>query len=368
MRKKIMKMPKWLVVVIAVVITVGFIGALKLGGFLVGDSLRLPAYGDSMLGEFVGGVFALLMLLLFGYAGILKEKTIGTLKTFYTGGFFIGYCMLQLVAQMYLQAMEGNTSHVQPAISIIFFAATMFLIGWTEEIVFRGVILNMFLDSFSKTKRGILGAILLNGLLFGALHMSNVFSGVKLESVIVQSITAGLLGVILAAVYARTRSIWFVIIAHAMVDFAGLMASGIFGNGTEVDGINEISWKNLVSVPILIIPIFILLRKSKLEEMVQRANEMVIFDTYAEADNVATTSLVLGVLSIVTGIMGYGIGLGIVGILGSVLSKSSKPRENGVATAGLVTSIIGIVIGILAAVVLFFMYSMMDSMGMENVF
>ena len=368
MREKIMKMPKWLVVVIAIVITVGFIGALKLGGFLVGDSLRLPAYGDSMLGEFVGGVFALLVLLLFGYAGILKEKSIGTLKSIYTGGFFVGYCILELVAQMYLQAMEGNASKVQPLISIIFFTATMFLIGWTEEIVFRGVILNMFLDSFSKTKRGILGAILLNGFIFGALHMSNVFSGVKLESAIVQSITAGLLGMILAAVYARTRSIWLVIIAHASVDFAGLLASGIFGIGTEVDGINEISWANLISVPVLVIPIFILLRKSKLAEMEQRANGMVVFDTYEEADSMATTSLVLGVLSIVTGFVGYGIGLGVVGILGSVLSKKIKPYQNGVATAGLVTSIIGIVIGVLMAVILYCMYLSMGSMGMENVF
>lgn len=368
MRDKIMKMPKWLVVVIAVVITVGFIGALKLGGFLVGDALTLPAYGDSMLGEFVGGVFALLMLILFGYAGILKEKNIGTLKTFYTGGFFIGYCILEIVAQMYVQAMKGNTAHVQPVISIIFFAATMFLIGWTEEIVFRGVILNMFLDSFSKTKRGILGAILLNGVLFGALHMSNVLSGVKLESAIVQSITAGLLGVILAAVYARTRSIWYVICAHAAVDFAGLMASGIFGIGTEIDGINDISWTNLISVPVLIIPIFVLLRKSKLAEMEQRANGMVVFDTYEQADGMATTSLILGVLSIITGFVGYGIGLGVVGILGSVLSKKIKPYENGVATAGMVTSIIGIVIGVLMAVVLYFMYLSMQSMGMENIF
>ena len=368
MREKIMKMPKWLVVVIAIAITVGFIGALKFGGFLVGDSLRLPAYGDSMLGEFVGGVFALIILVVFGYAGILKEKGIGTLKSLYTGGFFIAYCILELVAQMYLQAMNKNTSHVQPVISIIFFAVTMFLIGWTEEIVFRGVILNMFLDAFSKTKRGILGAILLNGVFFGVLHMSNVLSGVKLESAIVQSVTAGLLGIILAAVYARTRNIWLVIIAHAVVDFAGLLGSGIFGVGNEVDGINDISWANLISVPILLVPIFVLLRKSKLAEMEQRANGMDVFDTYEEADSMATSSLILGVFSILAGFVGYGIGLGVVGILGSVLSKKIKPFQNGIATVGMVTSIIGIVIGLLMSIVLFFVYLMMDSVGMENVF
>lgn len=363
MREKVAKMPKWLVVMLAVVITAGFIGTLKLGGFLMGDSLRLPAYGESMLGEFIGGAYALLVLIIFGYAGIIKEKGTDALRTLYTGGFFIGYIALSLVAQLYLQAMEGNILKVQPAISIIFFVVTMFLIGWTEEIVFRGVILNMFLDSFSKTKKGILGAVILNGVLFGALHMSNVFSGVKLESAIVQSITAGLLGVIFAAVYARTRNIWLVIIAHAAVDFAGLLASGIFGAGSEIDGINNMSWFNLISVPILLIPAIILLRKSKLAEMEQRANGMVVFDTYEEADRMATTSLVLGVLGIITGIVGYGVGLGIVGILGSVISKKIKPYQNGIATAGLVTSIIGVAIGMLMTIIMIVTYATMSSAG-----
>lgn len=365
MREKVMKLPKVVVVLLSLVIIAGFVGVLRLPDLLGMEELMLPAYGHSMLGEFIVGIYALLVLIIFGYVGILKEKGTSGIKTFFTGGYFIGYIMLQLVAQLYVQAMYGNTSHVEPVITIIFFTATMFLVGWTEEILFRGVILNMFLDAFPKTKGGILGAIILNGVLFGGLHMTNFFSGVDLESAAVQSITAGMLGIIFATVYARTRNIWFVIFAHAAVDFVALIGSGFFGAGTEIDSIDNMSWMNLISVPILLIPAIVLLRKSKLAEMEQRANGMVVFETYEEAENIATTSLILGILSILTGIMGFGLGLGIVGILGSIISKKIKPYENGIATAGMVTSIIGLVIGVLMAVVMFCMYLMMDFSGMN---
>lgn len=364
MREKVRKLPKAVVILLALLIVAGFVGALRLPDLLGMERLRLPAYGHSMLGEFVVAVYALLVLIIFGYTGILKEKSVGTVKTVFTGGFFVGYVLLQLVAQLYVQAMQNNTSHMEPLITIIFFVSTMLLIGWTEEILFRGVILNMFLDAFPKTKGGILGAVVLNGVMFGGLHMTNYFSGVDLESAAVQSITAGILGIIFAAVYARTRSIWFVIFAHAAVDFVALLGSGIFGAGTEIDSIDNMSWMNLISVPILLIPAIVLLRKSKLEEMEQRANGRVVFETCEEAEGAAAVSLILGILSILTGIMGFGLGLGITGILGSILSKKIKPYENGVAMAGMVTSVIGIVIGVLMAVVMFCMYLMMDFSAM----
>lgn len=359
MKGKLRKLPKWAAVIVAILVSVGFLAVIRIAGALVSRFLVLPAYGDNMLVEFAGGLYALALLVLFGYSGILKERGAGLLRGCYIGGFLTGYCLIELVAQVYVQKMAGNTVHF--SITILFFALTMFLIGWTEEIIFRGVILNLFFDCFSKTKKGILGAILLNGLLFGALHLSNVSSGVTVTSACIQAVTAGMLGVILAATYARTRNIWIVITAHALIDFAGLMGSGIFGNGNEIDGINNISYINLIAVPVLLIPCLVLLRKSKLEELEQRANHMVIFDTYEEADRIATTSLVLGILSIILGCVGYGIGLGVVGLLGSIVSKKIKPAQNVTATAGMITSIAGTVVAVFGIIIMVFIYTMMGN-------
>lgn len=81
--------------------------------------------------------------------------------------------------------------------------------------------------TFFQTKRGILWAIILSGVLFGAVHLTNISQGVTVTSAMIQAINAAFLGVIFGAVYARSGNIWLVMTFHALVDFASLMGSGI---------------------------------------------------------------------------------------------------------------------------------------------
>lgn len=106
------------------------------------------------------------------------------------------------------------------------FAATMFLIGWTEELIFRGVILNLFLNVFPKRKRDSLGGHSQWCIVRGG-TFDKYFTGVTVTSAMIQAINAAFLGVIFGAVYARSGNIWLVMTFHALVDFASLMGSGI---------------------------------------------------------------------------------------------------------------------------------------------
>ena len=179
MKKKLMRMPKVVTILVAVLIV----------------AISLPGYGSSMIAEFMAGVVAFLLLCLFGYFGVLGEKGKGFIHGLYIGGFLTGYCCLELAAQLYVQMMTPDAKVVS-ALEILFFAATMFLIGWTEELIFRGVILNLFLERFSKTKRGILWAVILSGVLFGAVHLTNISQGVTVTSAMIQAINGAFLGVI----------------------------------------------------------------------------------------------------------------------------------------------------------------------------
>ena len=360
MRERIKRLPKAVVVLLGILVAGLFLGIMDLLAALLSNVAVLPGYGNSMVSEFAAGCVAFFVLLLFGYAGILKEKGKGFIKGLYIGGFMTGYCLLEVVAQIYVQVMQPDRQVVS-IIEIFYFVATMFLIGWTEELIFRGVILNLFLDRFSKTKGGILSAVILSGCIFGAVHLTNVFQGVTIQSAAVQAVTAGLLGVLLGAIYARSRNIWTVILFHAVVDFASLMGSGIFGTGSSVEQINQMSALNLVSVPVLLIPVIVLLRPKKLQEMEQEANHIVVFDTYEEADSNALTSLILGVLSILTGFIGYGLGIGITGLIGAKLSRKVKLDNNGIAFVGMILSIIGIVVSIFGAAFMTFVYANLDA-------
>ena len=352
MREKIMNLPKTAVVCIGILAAAAFLGLSDLASLLLSRFLVLPGYGNSMIAEFLSGVIALGMLLLFGYQFVLRERSVGVVKSLYIGGFLTGYCLFEIVAQLQVQAVSRNAKVVN-GVEVLYFVLTMLLIGWTEEIVFRGLILNLFLDRFSKTKKGILGAVILSGVIFGAVHVTNILTGAAVESACVQAVTAAVLGILFGAVYVRSRNLWLVMLYHALIDFASLMGTGIWGMGTSIDGINQISVQNLVAVPVLLIPCIVLLRPRKLAELEQRANGITISDTWEEAQANALMSFVLGMISILLGASGYGIGIALTGIFGATLSRNDQTQKNPIAFAGLLTSAIGLVFGLTIVVSIF---------------
>ena len=106
----------------------------------------------------------------------------------------------------------------------------------------------------------------------------------------------------------------------------------------------------------------VLLRPKKLLEMEQEANHIVVFETFEEADRNAALSLALGMISILTGFMGYGLGIGIAGLIGGRLSRKVQPEKNGMALAGMILSGIGMAVSIIGMIVLCFVYSNLNGL------
>ena len=96
----------------------------------------------------------------------------------------------------------------------------MFLIalvsGIAEELVFRGVLFRLLEDSFGTTV-----ALVLSAAVFGLLHGAN--PGATLVSTVAIAVEAG---VLLAAAYAWSRSLWLVMGLHFAWNFT---EGGIFG-------------------------------------------------------------------------------------------------------------------------------------------
>lgn len=95
------------------------------------------------------------------------------------------------------------------------------LAGVAEEIIFRGVVYRLLEDGF-----GTLIAIILSGAFFGLIHAIN--PGATTASTIAIALEAG---VLLAAAYAATRSLWLPIGLHFAWNFT---EGGVFG--TAVSG------------------------------------------------------------------------------------------------------------------------------------
>lgn len=355
MNRVMRKLPKAVVVLIGAVTAVLFVVLINVAGLLASPAAGLPGYGYEMVGELLAAAGALLFLFAFGYAGALK-KTKGFFAGLYVGGFMTGYCFLELTLQIYVRALDVTAQIVSP-LEIFFFIATMFLIGFAEEAVFRGVILNLFLERFSGTKRGVLCAVIFSGVIFGAMHMTNAFQGVSLFSAFVQAVNASLLGVIFGAVYVRTKNLWLVVFFHALTDFASLLTSGLYGDGSTVDQINEYSALNFILSAVLLIPCVILLRPKKLEEAARRENGFAVFEDAVTAKHDGAMSIALGIISIVCGGLGLGFGIGLAGLAASRVSARVNPMDNSRAKAGMVLSIIGMAESAVATAIWYVIYA-----------
>jgi membrane protease YdiL (CAAX protease family) len=127
-----------------------------------------------------------------------------------------------------LFAANALSAGLPPLSVTLFILLNTAFVGWSEEVMFRGIILRGLYRSF-----GIWAAILGSSLAFGAIHVLNVFLTGDLRGAVIQAMAAFLSGVFLASVRLRCGSLWTGIVLHALWD-AGtfLVAAGAAATAT----------------------------------------------------------------------------------------------------------------------------------------
>jgi len=143
----------------------------------------------------------------------------------FVGGALIGFLLFAGVcAILYLcgVAAFGGWNGVQ---NLAMAASTSLLAGVAEEAIFRGAVYRLFEKGF-----GTLIAIVLSGALFGLIHAAN--KGATPESSAAIALEAGIL---LAAAYLLTRSLWLPIGLHFGWNFTegGIFGAAVSGNGAK---------------------------------------------------------------------------------------------------------------------------------------
>lgn len=142
-----------------------------------------------------------------------------------------------------------------PTLAITFFIlANTAFVGWSEEVMFRGIWLRGLFRSF-----GIWTAIVGSSLIFGAIHLLNVFLTGDLRGAAIQAMAAFMSGIFLAAVRLRTGSLWTGIALHALWD-AGtfLVAAGATVTATAAPVPFGEFGSVVLSLPLLLLGLFFL--------------------------------------------------------------------------------------------------------------
>ena len=142
-------------------------------------------------------------------------------------------------------------------------------------------------------------SICLSGLVFGFLHLTNVFAGQAMFETIMQVIQTTSVGILLGAIYYRTKNIWSVVALHGFYDFAIMLG--------EVNSLRDCSaasvvatevkvYDTLISILLVLFYLlgaFIILRKSKINELVEEKEKVTASDLKKE---VKTNRIVTGIL------------------------------------------------------------------------
>jgi len=119
--------------------------------------------------------------------------------------------MLYIVAGLAFAVVFG----LPPVGVLAWILFNTFLVGLSEELMFRGVLLQAFRRTVS-----IWPAVWLTTLSFGAIHILNVFMTGELRTALIQSAAAALSGLLFIALRLRTGSLWPCIVVHGLWDFA----------------------------------------------------------------------------------------------------------------------------------------------------
>ena len=128
-----------------------------------------------------------------------------------------------------LFAVLAGVSGPPPAATVGLVLLNTLLVGLSEEWMFRGVLFQAL-----RSRLAMWPSILVTSLLFGAVHVLNVFVTGQLQEATVQAVAAFLSGLTLVALLVRTGSIWVPVVYHALWDFGIFIAAA--GGGRSAAG------------------------------------------------------------------------------------------------------------------------------------
>ena len=173
-------------------------------------------YGESALMELLMLAFMVIVLLLSGNGYVFTDNKKGFFKSlalalpmFLFTLLFFGLSVINLFTEKF------NAFNF---IGLIFLCA---LVGLAEEFLCRAWLQNEFIERFSQKKKGIILSIVVASIVFGLMHITNLFTtpqgAVDTMLQILQAVASGFM---FGCIYYRTKNIWSVAFIHGFFDFS----------------------------------------------------------------------------------------------------------------------------------------------------
>lgn len=242
----------------------------KVLGQLVKDTLS-NLYVANFAGQLIFAIPVFFAVILLKKTEIYRSDP-KKLKASWTAG--IMFLIISLLSVV--RIISNGIRITAGPLEILLFLMQMFLVGYCEETLYRGLLqnaLHRYLGERSLSSVRI--AVFIAGTLFGVSHLLNALHpGIGFATAAVQSVGAAAMGWCMCAVYYRTgKCLWFLIALHALNDAVLMIEQGILAGASEAEVLVGSTGTGLVRVvvPVLfygLIALF-LLRRKKLEPLIQ---------------------------------------------------------------------------------------------------
>lgn len=200
------------------------------------QALFFGKYNLNFISEIVLLLFAFLVLAVRKRLNILKPKGKKFIESIKRGAPILVIALFVLFSN--IMTVANEELNVPNLISLILFAIT---VGMAEEFFFRGFVQEEIVGAYGKTRKQVIVSIIISGVIFGVVHLSNALGSQGIITTIMQVLQASSLGILLGSIYYITKNIWSVVFLHSFYDFAILIGQvNIYKDCVRGDDISTI--------------------------------------------------------------------------------------------------------------------------------
>ena len=226
------------------------------------SSIQGTKYGVYFTAELFWLILVISVIYLAKNSYVFSEK-----KETFTKTLLIGTpIFLFSIVYFFINLKHINDADPYTVVSLMLYAIT---IGMTEEFMCRGWILNEFLERYGDKRKTVILSIIFSALIFGGMHISNIWvGGQTISETLIQITFATAAGIFFGSLYYRTRNLWAIAFLHGFYDFSLLLedlqyVKDCTSNPTSFNfNMYSLAVNGGLSI-ILILSAFVIIRKSK---------------------------------------------------------------------------------------------------------
>ncbi|MBP3870239.1 MAG: CPBP family intramembrane metalloprotease [Faecalicoccus sp.] len=238
------------------------------------DNFVTNRFLRNLLAELCFAIMALISVIV-----LKKTKIFKTDKKFLKSGLSAAGLLYGVIAFQGFFSLGMLLNTTASFGEILLFIPFCFLIGFCEEVIYRGLVQNAFHDYFGEDSLGhVWCALICSAIVFGASHLTNAFRpGGDIASAAVQAFGTMGMAVFLGAIYFRShKNIWLLIILHGVFDMVVMIGSGILA-GTDLSALLNNYSANFIGAlfwnVVYILTSLFLLRPKKVEPLLKKEEE-----------------------------------------------------------------------------------------------